>query len=57
MAHWFKNEPLRWCTPIIPGLSMLRQENSEFKTSLGYTVSPYVKKQKKTSNENNEHGT
>jgi hypothetical protein len=57
MAHWFKNEPLRWCTPIIPGLSMLRQENSEFKTSLGYTVSPYVKKQKKTNNENNEHGT
>jgi hypothetical protein len=30
-----------WCTPIIPELRWLRQEDHEFELSLGYTVRPW----------------
>jgi hypothetical protein len=33
--------------PIIPALGRLKQENGEFKVSLGYTERPYLKKQNK----------
>jgi hypothetical protein len=42
-----KNSWARWCTPIIPALGRLRQEDHEFKASLGYTQKPCLKKRKK----------
>jgi hypothetical protein len=33
-----------WYIPIIPALRRLRQEDCEFKTSLGYIVKLYLKK-------------
>jgi hypothetical protein len=36
-----------WCTPVIPALWELRQEDLEFQTSLGYTVKSCFKKQNK----------
>jgi hypothetical protein len=36
----------RWCTPIIPELRGLRQENQRLEVSLGYTVRPHLKKKK-----------
>jgi hypothetical protein len=32
------------CTPIIPALRKVRQEDCEFKASLGYTAKPCFKK-------------
>lgn len=32
-----------WCTPVMPALGVLRQENSEFETSLGYIEGPISK--------------
>jgi hypothetical protein len=29
-----------WCTPVIPALGRLRQEDHKFQTSLGYTMRP-----------------
>jgi hypothetical protein len=36
-----------WHTPIIPALRRLRQEDLEFKASLGYIVRPSPKKRKR----------
>jgi hypothetical protein len=33
-----------WLTPIIPTLSSLRQEDHEFKASLGHIARSYLKK-------------
>jgi hypothetical protein len=33
-----------WCTPVIPILGRLRQEDHKFEDSLGYTVRAYLKK-------------
>jgi hypothetical protein len=33
--------------PVIPALGRLRQEEGAFKGSLGYTVKPYLKNQKR----------
>jgi hypothetical protein len=35
-----------WCTPVIPALGRLRQENYKFKVSLGYTERICLKKPK-----------
>jgi hypothetical protein len=35
--HW-------WCKPEIPTLGRLRQEDGEFKDSLGYKTKPCLKK-------------
>jgi hypothetical protein len=36
-----------WHTPEFPALRRLRQEDSKFKASLGYTAKPCLKNQKK----------
>jgi hypothetical protein len=36
-----------WCTPVIPALGKLRQEDCEFQASLDYTVRSCLKKKKK----------
>jgi hypothetical protein len=33
-----------WCTPILPALRRLRQEDWKFKDSLGYITRPCLKK-------------
>jgi hypothetical protein len=35
------------CTPIIPALGRLKQENHKFEASLGYIVRPMLRKKKK----------
>jgi hypothetical protein len=40
----------RWYTPVIPALGRLRQEDLEFKGSLGYTVRLCLRKEKKKRN-------
>jgi hypothetical protein len=32
-----------WCTPVIPAFGRQRQEDGEFKTSLGYIARPCLK--------------
>jgi hypothetical protein len=34
--------------PVVPAVGRLRQHNLEFKTSLGYTVSPSLRRKKNT---------
>jgi hypothetical protein len=41
----------RWYTPIISALGRLRQEDFEFKTSLGHTMRPYLKKEQQKTNQ------
>jgi hypothetical protein len=36
-----------WYAPVIPALRKLRQEDLQFKTSLGYTARPCLKKNQK----------
>jgi hypothetical protein len=40
----FKNEPVRWCTPVISALGRLKQEDLEFEGSLDYIANPVSKK-------------
>jgi hypothetical protein len=37
-----------WCTPVIPALRRLREEDQELEASLGYLVRPYLKTPQKT---------
>jgi hypothetical protein len=37
-------------TPVIPAFRRQRQEDPTFKTSLGYTARPYLKKKKQKHN-------
>jgi hypothetical protein len=44
---FLKGNQAWWCTPVIPALRRLRQEDHEFKASLGYITT----KKKKPKNE------
>jgi hypothetical protein len=37
-----------WYTPVIPAARSCKQEDHEFKASLGYTTKPSLKKKKST---------
>jgi hypothetical protein len=43
------------CTSVIPALGRLKQEDSEFKASLGYILRPCFKKKKKGVGEIREY--
>jgi hypothetical protein len=38
-----------WCTPVIPRLMGLRQEDHEFEARLSYIVTPCLRKAKRSS--------
>jgi hypothetical protein len=41
-----RQKPVLWYSPVIPAHRRLKQENHEFKASLGYIVRPCQKKNK-----------
>jgi hypothetical protein len=43
-----------WCTPVIPALGRLKQEDLLFKASLGYIARPCLKKKAEKVNINAE---
>jgi hypothetical protein len=44
--EWINNR-MQWCTPIVPVLERLRQEDFKFKASLGYIATLSQNKQTK----------